>query len=60
MREKKAKKASAGLSPSGIIGERILSPLWGLFFFTACTHGLRRGLYSCAAPRLRPSQFNKG
>src|SRR5579862_2339185 len=25
----------------------------GLIHFPACTHGLRRGLYSCAASRLR-------
>jgi hypothetical protein len=30
----------------------ILSPLWGLLLFPLSTHGLRRGLHSCAASRL--------
>jgi hypothetical protein len=29
-----------------------LSPRWGFSFLRLLTHGLRRGLYSCAAPRL--------
>ena len=34
-----------------------ISPLRGLVISTHVTHGLRRGLDSCAASRLKPIRF---
>src|SRR5690242_1534429 len=34
------------------VHEDSLSPRWGFGPVPLCTHGLRRGLYSCAASRL--------
>jgi hypothetical protein len=36
----------------------VLSPLRGLFFSPCTTHGLRRGLYYCAASRLNQTCFS--